>query len=109
MRALLHFLICTALRGHIVVAEALYKITYYCHHYYSQLRFFDNGELARACASWSYGGKPQQRYTACGTTCGCGLSLMSAPAIKTQQFQTLVMKRHEHCQVHNQLGLDAHR
>ena len=31
MCVLLHFLICTALRVHLIVVEALYKINYYYH------------------------------------------------------------------------------
>ena len=33
MCVLLHLLICTALRAHIIVAEALYKINYYYYYY----------------------------------------------------------------------------
>ena len=29
MRVLLHLLICTSLRAHVIVVEALYKINYY--------------------------------------------------------------------------------
>ena len=34
MCVLLHLLICTALRAHIIVVEALYKINYYYYYYY---------------------------------------------------------------------------
>ena len=33
MCVLLHLLICTALRAHIIVVEALYKINYYNYYY----------------------------------------------------------------------------
>ena len=33
MCVLLHSLICTALRAHIIVVEALYKIIYYYYYY----------------------------------------------------------------------------
>ena len=34
MCVLLHLLICTALRAHTIVVEALYKINYYYYYYY---------------------------------------------------------------------------
>ena len=37
MCVLLHLLICTALRAHIIVAEALYKINYY--YYYLEIEY----------------------------------------------------------------------
>ena len=37
MCVLLHLLICTALRAHIIVVEALYKINYYYYYYYYYL------------------------------------------------------------------------
>ena len=38
MCVLLHLLICTALRAHIIVVKALYKINYYCY-YYRTIRY----------------------------------------------------------------------
>ena len=48
MCVLLHLLICTVLRAHIIVVEALYKINYYYYYYYEQkkLRVDVESEIA---------------------------------------------------------------
>ena len=48
MCVLLHLLICTVLRAHIIVVEALYKINYYYYYYDEQkkLRVDVESEIA---------------------------------------------------------------
>ena len=46
MCVLLHLLICTALRAHVLVVEALYKINYY---YYYYFHLYDEGTFHQSC------------------------------------------------------------
>ena len=54
MCALLHLLICTALRAHVIVVEALYKIN--CYYYYFKLNREERAQNSRRIFFFFLGG-----------------------------------------------------